>query len=518
MIVRRASAALRGAWPIGLLALSLPGIQAISRFGRSRPHVWFSLRVVTLSGALFMLWVTSQRLGGAAGVAAGACMVVIAALPTVLRLRYDVLDPVGVYGAFSVCIFGLTSFLWMGRPLWPAPGIDQADVTDALAIVAIGLLAFTAGAWPFGPARRRERLAMPNRSLPPALLLIGLLVVSAAGAAVGISSRIIGIGSHARPPVGALAVSQPLYQLAMLGSLVVLATALVTFACGHRYRFLIALTLVQVLIGFFAGFKGLSLIPVALVFLAYISCAGRIPWRPIMITLIVALLVILPANALYRQIRAPAQYSRSSSPLQIASRQFKVYTLFRFREIDHVALIHARTPSTYPYAGGSRYIALPALMIVPRALWPDKPILNDGLAFSHSYWQIPPYLNTASPLTQTGDLYRSFGFAGVIIGLCIWGAVVGGFGAACRRWRSPRVEMILLFSLITWVANVEVDLPELILTTSKTVPALVVLSWLLLPGSRQDPGYRILLRHLGRLLPHDAERAAVSFPRNSGRG
>jgi hypothetical protein len=78
--------------------------------------------------------------------------------------------------------------------------------------------------------------------------------------------------------------------------------------------------------------------------------------------------------------------------------------------------------------------------------------------------------------------------------------------------------MILLFSLITWVAGVEQDLPELILTTSKTVPALAALSWLLLPGSPQDPGYRILLRHLGRLLPRSAERAAVSFLRNLGRG
>jgi len=495
-----------------------PGIEAVSRVARSRPYVWFSLRVVTVSGALVLLWVTSQRLGGAAGVAAGACMVVVAALPTVLRLRCDVLDPVGVYSAFSICIFGLTSFLWMGRPWEPAPGIDQADVTDALAIVAVGLLAFTVGAWPFGAARRRERLAMPNRSLPPAPLLIGLVAVGAVGAAVGISSRTIGIGSHARPQMGALATSQPLYQLALLGSMVVLATALVTFACGCRYRFLIAMTLVQVLIGFFAGFKGLSLIPVALVFLAYIACASRIPWRPIVITLVVALLVLLPATALYRKIRAPAQYSRSSSPLQVAWRQFKDYTVFRFREIDHVALIHTRTPSTYPYAGGSRYIALPALMIVPRALWPDKPILNDGLSFSHSYWQIPPYLNSASPLTQPGDLYRSFGLVGVILGLCIWGAVVGGFGAACRRWRSPRVEMILLFSLITWVADVEVDLPQLILTTSKTVPALVAVSWLLLPGSRQDPGFRILLRHLGRLLPHRAERAATPSLRNSGRG
>src|SRR5207237_8904779 len=76
----------------------------------------------------------------------------------------------------------------------------------------------------------------------------------------------------------------------------------------------------------------------------------------------------------------------------------------RFSDIDSVAKIMQYTPRPYPYRGAKDYLEGPAVALVPRFLWPSKPILSAGYEFGQIYLHIPASIKTSIPVTITGEL------------------------------------------------------------------------------------------------------------------
>lgn len=435
--------------------------------------------------------------GGSAGVVAGSSLVVLVGLPGLWRLRRDGLDAVGLYTAMTAVSFGAMSLLWLDTPAIPAPGIGQDEIASALLIVALGLAAFLLGARAVGPARARARLRFEASTGPRPLLLVALFAIAAGITALGIASSVIGYKATTQVSI-ATGSTQIFAQAASLGATLVLVCALQAFGGDDRRarRLLPWLLAGQFVVGFVAGFKGQSLIPVVYTGLAYFACTQRIPRRSLAVAVVATLGLLLPANFVYR---AALRGGATAGP-QAVFAEAEQFLAVRFRLIDHLALINARTPSLYAYGDGKRYLDLPAFVVVPRALWRGKPVLDDGLRFSQTYWEIPPIVRTSTPLTQVGDLLRNFGLAGVAVGMAIWGLVVGGFLALCGRLRSPRVEMIYVVSLVSWVTYVESDLPTLVASASRSMLVTVAVAWLLLPGRSQPAGYRVLLERGSRTL------------------
>jgi hypothetical protein len=468
--------------------------------GLPKPPLLLLVAFVAVAGALAAI----AAGGGDAGVAAGSLLVIWTCLPTISRLRRDLLDGPGIYAAVSAVMFGALSFVWLGTPVTPPPGIGVDQVADALLLVAAGLAAFGIAARLVGRSAPRPELKFSREAVPSRRVIAATFAVGAVGAAVGLAIGAVGYGASSNPSRQVLAGSQVLTQLSGLGALVVLATAIAYFGTASRGygRFLLVLTLMQAAVGFAVGFKGLSLAPLVFVCLAFIACRRRVPLRLIGVGLLVAA-VLVPTVSFYRATIRP---TRGAVPVPLFTRvahQARFYATARFRLIDHVALIQARTPSVYERGDGSRYLLLPALVVVPRALWPDKPVLEEGIEFSRTYWEIPPAVRTSTPPTQIGDLYRNFGVPGVLVGLFAWGAVVAGFTRLCRRWRSARLEMIYLVAVLFWIPFVEAVLPELIATVSKGLPVAAAVAWFLLPGRSSPPGYRRVEEYA-----HEAGKAA----------
>lgn len=460
--------------------------------------------------------------GGLLGVAAGSLLVLVCAVPLIDRLRVDPLDALGLYGLVTAVFFGVFSLGWLGEPPVPAPGIDRGDVGDSLLLVAGSLIVFmVVGTVVFGAAPRPQ-LSFPAEQRPARWILVAGFVFSLVGTFVGLAVGAIGFGK-ASAGSGVGGASQVLNQVANVGSLTVLACALSVFGTADRrdLRLLVILLVAQAAAGFAFGFKGASLLPLVFTGIAYIAARGRVPWRAVGAVALAAIVLLLPGNVLYRDVLrpAPGRTIHDATPAAIVERSYQ-YIGSRFRLIDHVALIRNRTPSQYPWGGGRRYLQLPAIVLVPRAVWSEKPTLDDGEEFSLSYWEVSPDLRTSTPITAIGDLYRNFGLPGPLIGLGIWALVVAAFTLLCRRWRSPRAEMIYIAGLVSWVIYIETDLPQLIALMARTVPVTIALAWLLLPGRSGECGYRALLRHLpgpirGRLgLP--GEVAAAGPSRASG--
>jgi hypothetical protein len=442
---------------------------------------------------------------GDAGVLAGVALVVAAGSPLIWRLRVDRLDGPGIYGLLTVLFFGVTSLVWLGLPNDPGPGLTQSDIAAALVLVALGLAIFGVGARvSAGRAIRTRLLAFPRGRAPTLAALTVSFVLGLLGSILGIATGRYGYISGAEAPTGGAGLLISL--LAASGALVVLATALTYFGARERPLLvpLVVFAAIQTAIGFFIGFKGAALQPLVFVALAYLRASGKVPWGRIAVLAAVTFLVVVPANQVYRlslrnDALAPSEalkqvFSGGSGGSGEESAYSNPYSYIstRFRLIDHVALIASNTPSQYPYAGGAKYSALPAIIVVPRALWPGKPVLADAGEFSHTYWGLAEDVATSTPLTQPGDLYRNFGLGGVAIGMFLWGLAIGAWQRAYHRWRSPRIEMIYIYSLVSFITYVESDLPNLLATAAKGLPFAFVVAWLLLPGRDGEPGYRRL--------------------------
>jgi hypothetical protein len=150
----------------------------------------------------------------------------------------------------------------------------------------------------------------------------------------------------------------------------------------------------------------------------------------------------------------------------------------------------------YASPDGALYAKLPLIVTVPRQLWHDKPVLDTSGDFATASWERAPSYRTAEPLTQPGDLYRNFGWAGVVIGLVVWGIAIGAWQRVRRHLWSPRMLAIYLWSFPAGVLYIEGDLPNLIATQARTIPLAAAAAWLLLPGRGQAPGYELIAGRL----------------------
>jgi hypothetical protein len=483
---------------------------------RPAPAALLSRREVVIGGLLLIagalgvvvtMVMESVALERRHGVVLGVLLVLAAGLPLLIRLRTNLLDGPGLYALATVLFFGVTSLAWLGDPLDAGPGLSPDAIGPALVVVAAALAVFTVGArLASGPARRLPSLKFPSWRAPTDTALLVTFGLGLLGTGIGMVTKTYGYAADPQATNQFTALAQPITFLAALSGLAVLATALTYFGSdGKRLGLpLAAFVLIATALGFFIGVKGLAVQPLLFVGLAYVRSRGRVPWVRIVLVAAVTLAVLVPVTDSYRKSLRNEAVSQSQAlsqavshrPAESAASSLTAsfdYVFTRFRLIDSVALIVTNTPRAFPYAGGSRYWSLPALIAVPRALWPEKPAINDSAEFSHSYWEVPQNISTSTPITQSGDLYRSLGLGGVIVGMLIWGLVIGGWQRAYERWRSPRMEMIFLYTLVYFVAYVESDLPQLVATAARSLPFAALVAWLLLPGRHGAPGYRRLM-------------------------
>ncbi len=442
--------------------------------------------------------------GGRGGIIAGVVLLILAATPMLLRLRVDYLDAPGLYALAAIMFFGVTSLAWLGTPYAPGPGLSRGDVAQALLVVALGLAVFGVGARLMGPPRPVANVSFERSRGPSRTALLVAYGFALVGVVIGLALHVYSYLASPAASAQLSGVLEVLNFLGDLGGIVVVITALTYFSTGDRSLRapLIVFVSIQTVFGVVSGVKGTTIEAIAFVLLAYIACRRRVPWKTIVVVIVLALGVLVPLNTVYREALRSGSQNASAALNQAISSPYApttsptdpvTFLLTRFRSIDNVALIVSQTPSLYPFAGGNTYYELPAIALVPRAIWPTKPALTTGADFSQTYWQIPSFLRTSTPLTQVGDLYRNFGLWGVILGTLLWGVVIGGWQRLRQRWTSPLFACVFLYSVLYYVTYVESDLPELLATAAKILPLVGLVAWLLLPRQEGQPGYRKLL-------------------------
>jgi hypothetical protein len=204
---------------------------------------------------------------------------------------------------------------------------------------------------------------------------------------------------------------------------------------------LTVLFLAELAFGAAAGGKESFVIAVLAVVIPRSAVRRRLPMAAIVAGALIFLVVVIPFNEAYRGAArgssvtltpgeavsaAPSilKQTLAGQDLVTVIPDSLTYLLQRVREIDSPAIVLQRTPSQIGFLSPAGLLAAPVIEIVPRALWPGKPIIATGYQFSQEYYGLPSTLYTSSAITPIGDLYRYGGWIPVLAGMYVLGCGV----------------------------------------------------------------------------------------------
>ena len=301
--------------------------------------------------------------------------------------------------------------------------------------------------------RTARHLLVPRTTLRP----VGpstLLVFFATTVVVRLWLIVSGGGyGFLRDVVDATTSANPLVQyLVVYGEFGVVIVGLAIVASGHtghngpgyRRAYLWILP-VEVILRLIAGNKS-GLLLLALVVVLASATAGTVSRLPRKLTAagLAGMLIVFPLVGTYRDILRPAtgpQLSASEAPAAAVTAVKKTastaaagplaygrfaydQTAGRFREIDRAAVSIQAHDAGKPYSAASEMPLRVASGMIPRLLWPDKPLNLYALDVSRDYYGLSTNVISASSLSPVGDAYRYGGLAMVAAALALLGAFV----------------------------------------------------------------------------------------------
>ncbi len=105
----------------------------------------------------------------------------------------------------------------------------------------------------------------------------------------------------------------------------------------------------------------------------------------------------------------------------------------RMHGLTSLSLIMRYTPERGPFLYGLPYAMLPLQILVPRAIWPDKPdVAAFGRDFKTKYWGLRPEERTSVAVSQLGDLWVNLHLFGALLGSFLMGVLFRFLGDELR--------------------------------------------------------------------------------------
>ncbi len=313
-----------------------------------------------------------------------------------------------------------TTTWWLGYLIGPGRLLRRAAVRGA------------------GGLRRRFGRDVRGPLTPWLMYAIG---VAARAAAAVTTSRFGYVGDAASAVSTAAWYDQVLILLSLCSPAAVAAAALQVFRQGmaSARATMVILALAEVGYAIASGQKE-NFANVALaIAIPYTAARGRAAKLLLAVVAIVFLAVVVPFTLAYRSTARDTAATLSAGEavgtapqilrgtlsgernLLLTVPNSVSYLLARGQDIDSPAIIIQRTPGQIPYSSPADLITGPVSALVPRLLWPDKPILDTGYQFGRQYYEMPSTVYTSPAVTPIGDLYRHGGWLPVLAGMLVLG-------------------------------------------------------------------------------------------------
>jgi len=379
-----------------------------------------------------------------------------------------------VWGALA---FGLATISWLGPQTEAGPSAEilPGSILRALWMIAVALAMLTVGycAGPYRLAAHRARRATERLSrrftdqirgpvVPWALLGVGLIALFGFAALTGHFGY---VGNAAAAVSTASGYSQYLAVAGECVPLAVVAAAIRAYRTRTPWAWLTLLVLFATAIaeGAVAGGKESFVVAILAVIIPHTVVRRRLPTGAIVAAVLFFLLIVIPFNQAYRaSARGAVTLSTSEAVAaapaiasQVAATDVSTavlgesasYLAGRIRTIDTPAIITQRTPSEIPYTSPAQLLIAPVVDLIPRIIWPGKPILTPGYQISQEYFQLPAQIYTSSNVTPEADLFRHGGWFPLIFGMFLLGCAIRIIDevADLRRGVHGAFLIILLF-------------------------------------------------------------------------
>jgi hypothetical protein len=358
-------------------------------------------------------------------------------------------------------------------------------------LIGPGRLARVAAARGVGGLRRRFSADVRSPLTPWLVYGIGSLARLLSAVTTG---RFGYVGNAAAAVSTAAWYSQVLILLGLLGQVGVAAAALQVFRerLASARVTLVILFVAEIGYAIASGQKENYANAVLAVAIPYTAARHRLPKAMLVAVGIVFLAIIIPFTSAYRSTaRETAVGTLSAGQAVGAAPQILRdtlsggdsllteipgsvgYLLARGQDVDAPAIIMQRTPGQIPYSDPVQLITGPLSALIPRVLWPGKPILATGYQFGQEYFEVPATVYSSTTITPVGDLYRYGGWLPVLIGMFVLGCGIRLLDDVLDVRGNPQTVFLTLFLFPSLVMS-EQDW----ITLLAAIPAFILMWWL----------------------------------------
>ena len=161
------------------------------------------------------------------------------------------------------------------------------------------------------------------------------------------------------------------------------------------------------------------------------------PRKLILAAIAVFMFLVIPFTGAYRAVirgtsadLSPAAAARAAPAVAESTAssagsgtiaQSASYLTQRLSEIGATAIVMQDTPAQIGYVSPAKIPLAVAEGLVPRVLWPGKPLAEQGYEFSQDYYDTAATEYSAAAITPQADLWRYGGWATVLAGMAFLG-------------------------------------------------------------------------------------------------
>lgn len=302
-------------------------------------------------------------------------------------------------------------------------------LTPALALALVGYIAMVSGYLTLG--RRTRPSAFAN--LVPSGMAFYLLV-----GGIGFMGQLANAAQErsvtgGRGISGILSIGQQLSLLFFFGWFLLWYMHWSKRLDKIRKNVLFALYVPAALVIMYAhvGSKEKAIIMVALPTVAFWYARRKLPWKTILAVVLITIFVIFPVYNTFR-----SQDKRLDTARRL-DRTFDVATRWnesgfldqslraffkRMAIVTSVAAVLKNVPDHVDYRHGDTLLLAPIGLLVPRFLWPDKPVIGIGREFGTTF-QLVSSVDKTTRIAPSliSEFYWNFGFPAVVIGMFLVG-------------------------------------------------------------------------------------------------
>jgi hypothetical protein len=427
-----------------------------------RSHTGLTTALITLAGcATAAALLASDVLGSGPGPFAASVGVVVLVMAVT---GFSVYGRMGASARLvAISPFAIASATWTAlfvlRPveLYVFPdhavlalgqlGFDSAALMHAVALAGVGCAAWCAGyVWTLG--RIDETAAQPVGPLRTSWVGGAVALVIGTALWVALFVRLGGIGALVHSAVSVRA-DQRSSSYGFVGVWLVQGTGLCALALlferGRRNATSLR-TLVVLAAALSAAaavaleLRGLALF--AVISALTIALALRPPTKAKLLVGTAAAVLAVLGLGFAQQVRAYT--SRMSTPEAARTAVHTPAWAFYASDLgtfDDLVAMRELVPASLPFVNGATIREIPQAL-VPRRLWPEKPVGVDARVASYLY----PGVAVAVPISLQGELYWNGGLAVLIGGSLVIGAAFGALGRFGLRARN-RTPFFVLYAV-----------------------------------------------------------------------